>query len=427
MSAAQASRPTLGITLNADQAKAMAEIKASIASHDNHVLTGSAGSGKTTLMQVLAAEYAERGLVLSAPTHKAVAVLSRKLRAASVEVPCVTLHSLLSLRPKIDGHRQVFERLRNAKAVKAKIVVIDECSMVGTDLMEHIRNYLKHCVVIFVGDPAQLPPVGEKSSETFDLRAKSHLDTIIRQDAGNPILDAADIIRQSQGGKVNWTWCRSVNAKPIGVYVPRDSDGWLKRAFTSPEFAADADTFRYLAWTNARVADVNSKVRRWLYGDNIPTPFVPGERALLRAPVIIDDEILLHTNEEAVVMSIRGDKVSVLNGEAIIPSWHIVLKSDEDIEIAVNSVRDGMIYDRVINQLVKEKDWRSYHEVREQFAQLQSIYAMTIHNSQGSTLRNVFVDVGEIRRWARSDLLESQRAAYVAVTRASHALILVGV
>jgi hypothetical protein len=421
------SKSALGITLNVDQTRAMAEIKASIASRDNHVLSGSAGSGKTTLMQVLAAEYAQRGLVLSAPTHKAVAVLSRKLRAAGVDVPCMTIHSLLSLRPRVEGHRQVFERMRRAKPVVAQIVVVDEASMVGSDLMAHIRNYLSHCVVIFVGDPAQLPPVGEKSSEAFDTTRKSHLHTIVRQDAGNPILDAADIVRQSQGGKANWDWCKSAMAKPRGVYAPGDrADAWLHKAFTSADFKADPDTFRYLAWTNARVADVNSKVRRWLYGNNIPTPFVPGERALLRAPVIIDDEILLHTNEEAEIITIaRGDK-TVLNGEAVIPSWHIVLRSDEGLEVAIDAVRDEAIYQRVIERLVREKDWRAYHEVKGELAQLQSIYALTIHNSQGSTLKNVFLDVGEIRRWSRSDLLESQRAAYVGVTRATHALILVG-
>lgn len=37
-------------------------------------------------------------------------------------------------------------------------------------------------------------------------------------------------------------------------------------AFTSPEFAADPTMFRYLAWTNGRVAEVNDRFHGWLYG-----------------------------------------------------------------------------------------------------------------------------------------------------------------
>jgi len=223
----------LGITLNADQTKAMAEIRASVAARKPHLLTGYAGAGKTLLTQVLAVELRAQGLdvVLSAPTHKAVAVLSRKLRAAGIkdeDVPCVTIHKLLSLKPKVQRDQQIFVREKGAPPVVADVVVIDEASMVSTDLMKHIRRYLPDAAVLFVGDPAQLPPVGEDSSEAFNVPRKSHLDTIVRQGAGNPILDAADIIRRSQGGPADWSWCTPEMAKPYGVYVPGDrTDAWI--------------------------------------------------------------------------------------------------------------------------------------------------------------------------------------------------------
>ena len=47
----------------------------------------------------------------------------------------------------------------------------------------------------------------------------------------------------------------------------------MKKAFTSPEFDADPDSFRYLAWTNSRVRQVNEMIQGWRYGANIPTPF----------------------------------------------------------------------------------------------------------------------------------------------------------
>jgi hypothetical protein len=45
----------------------------------------------------------------------------------------------------------------------------------------------------------------------------------------------------------------------------------MKKAFTSDEFEADPDSFRHLAWTNARVRAVNEMIRRWRYGEEILT------------------------------------------------------------------------------------------------------------------------------------------------------------
>ena len=77
-----------------------------------------------------------------------------------------------------------------------------------------------------------------------------------------------------------------------------------------------------IAWRNARVAEINANVRRWRYGDNIPTPFMPGERALARAPVTVAGDIALNTNEEARVMEIERDvfrhEIEACDG---LPAW----------------------------------------------------------------------------------------------------------
>ena len=230
------------LILNDDQTIALAAINKARHPGDRCLLTGFAGSGKTTLMQRFAQDLRKQGLqvVLTAPTHKAVAVLAKKIAAAKIEgVPCRTIHSLLSLKPKVYGDRMLFERDKRAEAVTADVVVVDECSMVDESLYAHIRRHLPMAFVLFVGDPAQLPPVGEVASRTFDTKARFHLSTIVRQGAGNPILDAAQAIRESQGGPADWSWAKSATVPPLGVYLPRSSlDAWMKKAFTSPEFEA---------------------------------------------------------------------------------------------------------------------------------------------------------------------------------------------
>jgi energy-coupling factor transporter ATP-binding protein EcfA2 len=429
--------------LTPDQEQAAQEIVQARAPGEQHLLTGHAGSGKTTLMEDLARRWLTKGLrvALTAPTNKAVAVLERKIREAGIEgVTCRTTFSILGLRPKVQGDREIYVRDKRAEPVMADVVVIDECSMLGEDLMVHIRRHLKQSFVLFVGDPAQLPPVGETESQAFDTKRRSHLSTIVRQAANNPILAAAHAIRKSQGGPMDWSWCVPSAAPPLGVYLPGDSaDDWMKQGFLSPAFEQDPDSFRYLAWTNARVAEVNQKIRRWRYGDRAMVPFVPGEFALIRKPIILDKVTLFTTNEEAEVTGIERSSVehyvrrvgNCAGWTAAIPTWRVTLMRRDYGPVPVEIVADVAAYNRAIARMTDEaagcRDrWEHLFEFKNSLANLQAIYAMTVHVSQGSTFRNTFVDIPDIRRRARDNPLETQQMLYVAATRSSHALVLVG-
>jgi len=430
--------------LTTDQAEALRETEAACEPGVFYLLTGHAGSGKTYLMQRLTKNMLakKRRIVLSAPTHKAVAVLARKLAEANIrDVPCRTIHSILSLTPKPRTDRLVFERERDAEPVTADVVVVDECSMVSEDLYRHIKRHLPNAFVLFVGDPAQLPPVGEVESQTFATKNRSHLTTIVRQAVGNPILAAAGIIRASQGGPADMSWCApSAVENKHGIFLPADAaHRWMKKTFTSREFDADPDSFRYLAWTNSRVRQVNGLIRAWRYGSNIPTPFMPGESALFRAPVIIDDSMIFANNQEARVVAIErstfthdieeADRVS--KWTASIPSWRITLRDDEGVEKSIHMHADEHEFQRVVERIKDEAAesrlrWKHLHEFQQSLAQLQSVYCLTVHRSQGSTFQTAFLDLPDIRRREKTNLLEAQQMLYVAVTRPSQRLIVVG-
>ncbi len=436
--------PSTDPELTTDQAEALCKIEAAYEPGGFYLLTGHAGSGKTYLMKRLTKNMLakRRRVVLSAPTHKAVAVLARKLAEANIkDVPCRTIHSILSLTPKPRTDRLVFERERDAEPVMADVVVVDECSMVSEDLYRHIKRHLPNAFVLFVGDPAQLPPVGEVESLTFATKNRSHLTTIVRQAAGNPILAAANIVRTSQGGPVDMSWCApSALENKQGIFLPAGAaHRWMKKAFTSPEFDADPDSFRYLAWTNSRVHQVNALVRSWRYGANIPTPFMPDESALFRAPVVIDESIIFANNQEARVVAIERStfthEIEEVDGvpkwTASLPSWRITLRDDEGVEKAVHMHADEREFQRVVERIKDEAAesrlrWKHLHEFQQSLAQLQSVYCLTVHRSQGSTFQTAFLDLPDIRRREKTNLLEAQQMLYVAVTRPSQRLIVVG-
>jgi exodeoxyribonuclease-5 len=429
--------------LTADQAEALQRIEAACKPGESYLLTGHAGSGKTYLMQrlTLNMKAKNRRVILTAPTHKAVAVLARKLAEAEIKgVPCRTIHSVLSLIPKPNTDRMEFVRDRDAEPVLADVVVVDECSMVSANLYFQIKRHLPHAFVLFVGDPAQLPPVGEIASETFAIENKSHLTTVVRQAAGNPILAAAGIIRASQGGQADLSWCvASSNEDKHGIFLPAEAaQRWMKKAFTSAEFEADPDSFRYLAWTNARVRAVNEMIRRWRYGDDIPTPFMPGESALFRAPVIVDEALIFANNQEAKVLEIERNTLShefkeakgLTKWTATIPTWLIRLRDTDGEEKTVHMAADEAHFQKVISRIRDEAAesrirWMHLHEFQQSVAKMQSIYSLTVHTAQGGTFGSVFLDLQDIRRRERTNLLEAQQMLYVAVTRPSQRLIVV--
>jgi exodeoxyribonuclease V len=430
------------ITLTDEQSAVLAEVLDAYQPGSWYLLTGPAGTGKTTVVQKLIAEWLDMGLSMAAtaPTHKAVSVIASKLKASGINADCMTLHSLLSLRPKVVKDRQVFKRYPLAPPVLANVVIIDECSMLGADIMMHIRRHLPNAFVLFVGDPAQIPPVGEVASQSFGIRRASHLRTIVRQAADNPVIGAAAIIRASQEtGAADWSWCRPAKHNDMGVYLPgNDVDRWMQRGFVSNEFAGDPDHCRFLCWTNDRVREINRRVRRWLYEDRTK-PFSPGERALFRAPLVREGEIIVATNEEPTVTAIEEDvfvhrfeKIdSLLGWTAEIPAWRMEIKKAHGCELVVYAPRDRNAVDEAIAKATDEaRDFPEHWDHRQAFktamAEVQSIYAMTVHVSQGSTFRNAFVDVRNIRQRERSNLLEMQQLLYTAATRPSHALVLAG-
>lgn len=414
-----------GDKLNASQQKAEAEIEESIRLGRQHLLTGDAGYGKTRLMQVIAAK--DRGwkdMVLTAPTHQACGVLRLKMEAAGANVSVITTHALLGLKPVYHGTKLRFERDPHAEPVSADIIGVDETSMLGGELTDLLNRWTHGRPVIFSGDQGQLFPVGEGESPTFQVPHHSHLDEPIRQALGNPILEAAWAIRAcQQRDRMDWSWVKPAHNKPHGVYVPDNPDAWLKKAFTSSDFNWDSMTFRMLCWTNARVAELNQRIRYWRYGET-PGPFIEGERALIRSPVIKKRQIVLHTNEEVTVKQIKpGNRRGVR-------TWDLCVEDNNDgpheLQIAADpNALQAKLAEMADSCRSGRKDWKSFYTLKDGFVSIQPIYALTVHNSQGITTRNSFLDLPEMRRWVRQNHAEGSRGLYVAATRSTHGLFLI--
>ena len=155
------------------------------------VLSGFAGSGKTFLSMRLLRLVEEAGLcwTVVAPTHKAVGVLRQALDLEGLQPTWYpsTIHRLLRLKLKRSAEAELCEPTeQTAMALEnLGLVLIDEASMVDSTLLG-IALQCAHPFktrLVFVGDPAQLPPVGEGSSPVFALQraCSATLTEVVRQ------------------------------------------------------------------------------------------------------------------------------------------------------------------------------------------------------------------------------------------------------
>jgi ATP-dependent exoDNAse (exonuclease V) alpha subunit len=125
------------------------------------VLTGSAGTGKTSALRIFLEqlELAEgkQGVYLLAPTGKARVRLS-----TATQRNAYTIHQFLLKQDWFLPDIFVLKQKGGGKA-SVPTVIIDECSMVPTDLLGTLFRALNLNLIkrlILVGDPNQLPPIG---------------------------------------------------------------------------------------------------------------------------------------------------------------------------------------------------------------------------------------------------------------------------
>lgn len=178
-------------------------------------LHGYAGTGKSTVISYVLGGRDD--ITFAAPTAKAATVLQSK----GIKDAC-TLHSLLYQpyeyeHPVTKKPTLGFKENPNSPLAKGGIVVVDEASMVSSQVAEDL---LRHPVkVIAVGDPGQLPPVMSRGNESLLTgRPDSMLTEVHRTALDSPILQLATHVRE-HGRLPKWHF-----SKPGGKIVNHSTE-----------------------------------------------------------------------------------------------------------------------------------------------------------------------------------------------------------
>src|SRR5215213_6787338 len=142
-------------------------------------LFGYAGTGKTTLARHIA-EHVDGKVLFAAFTGKAAQVMrSKGCQGAS------TIHSLIYRTLESGAEVPSFTLWDDAPASKAKLIVIDECSMVDAELGRDLMSFGVPMLVL--GDPAQLPPI-QGGGYFTESEPDAMLTEVHRQAQDDPIV-----------------------------------------------------------------------------------------------------------------------------------------------------------------------------------------------------------------------------------------------
>ena len=151
------------------------------------IVTGPPGSGKTTIIalaNIIAARiYSAHKVPIFgvALAGRAASTLQNAASTPQLDFTAKTIHSALGINPETDE----LDDTNTARDIVAKVLVIDESSMISSALLAAVLNAgCDH--VVMLGDADQLPPIGPGAPFT-DLIAKgsvpvTRLDRIYRTD-----------------------------------------------------------------------------------------------------------------------------------------------------------------------------------------------------------------------------------------------------
>ena len=448
------------LTLSGDQAKSYSRLEQFI--HEPFdpwdptrkgqfiTLKGHAGTGKSLLVTLLVhREGGKKPFALTAPTNKATKVLDRMAWESHAPVADVrTIYSLMGLKLTSDGELKEIRSSGGGTVAEFSIVVVDEASMINSELNRHIMSSLPaHVKMIRVGDPLQLPPVGEDMSPVFaDGGEVLEMTQVVRQAENNPIIALAQHLRQCiLAGDRSMLKIKTNRVGNEGVIVLPDAKfkAWMRQGFKTQQYKNDGDSFRSVAWRNVTVDEYNRGIRKAIYGDDLDMakPFMVGERVLAAEPVQVFEagmqlednaDIIMKTDDEGIVLGVDEmihPYIPKQYGDYKVWRCEIGGMEEGSIDTFLIHPDDERKYKQKLDDLRKRAQkerrlWRSFWAFKERFHDLRPAHALTSHRSQGSTYEVCFVDARDI--FANRNVVESLKSLYVACTRASKTLCITG-
>ena len=438
------------------------------------VMRGSAGTGKTTLAAAIVKAMTALGqkLVLLAPTGRAAKVFSLYAGHAAF-----TIHRRIYRQKSLEGRFEL--SFNNAQDT---LFIVDEASMIanassfndtifaGGQLMDDLIRFVyndRNCRLLFIGDRAQLPPVGETDSPALRSDVLRSYGLHVHE------CDLSQVLRQSQESGILWnaTRIRSLGGagEPAGTVAFQISTTLPKirvAGFADIHIVPGNELIETLANSYSHVGQdetivvTRSNKRANIYNQGIRNQVLDCEDELCSGDQLmivknnyywLEEELRQATEKIDQPMSFlaNGDRAIVRRVRRVHEQYgfhfaEVTMKFPDydDYELTVMALLDTLtseapaltreqqetLYNKVFedyadiphkaDRIKKVKTDRYYNAVQVKFA-----YAATCHKAQGGQWAHVYIDQG----YMTDDMLNADYLhwLYTAFTRATEQLYLV--
>jgi hypothetical protein len=392
-------------------------------------LVGYAGTGKSFLIAefIKWLKLQQLDYVVAAPTNKATKNIKSIADLAGVTINAMTVAQLLGQQPRLNEETGIEEFTIKSKAkLDFDIVIIDEFSMVSsTNFTEMEKALGAKTKVLFVGDAAQLPPVGESEpiiATTTLITHESTLTEVVRYDGD--ISKVAEQMRTEQRYQTNLYPFQTTVDESI-ICLPYQE--WLSAAATlikSSQWKADPNYCRILVWRNNTAESINDWIRLQLWGEN-NSPFQIGDLLIAKKPVFRESKfnqssnssikrrkewnIIVNNSEEC---QVTGECLTSQNPQF---SWYeipVITEGGGRHKLKILAPASELKRQELIKDYRNKKEWYKAADLDKAYDYCPYAYCLTTHKAQGSSIDHVFLHTRDMR--GCPDL---QKLQYTGLTR----------
>ncbi len=398
------------------------------------LLQGGAGTGKTYIVKYFLESLPNIKPLVLAPYNEAVKQLEINLgQAYTLKTVCSALNFCMTAKED----QLVLEQVKEPDLSSYNLLIVDECSTLSAELLSIIEQL--DIYVLFIGHKSQLPPIVDVS--TYD----KCIPPVFTKDYLT--IDLVENVRST--GEIHG-FCTiaeeliySVGVLPNKFKV---NTNFVNQFLASQEGIETIfnGSSKFLAYTNKKVNYYNELSRNALFGTHAAdSAFLVNDQVILFEPTFgfvnklsgkdrtIDyilnkkknENTLFTTNTKGVVNSVSTKTIMGVD------CYELTIKTNHYSSNSVATFYTPILFNDFTKLKYKyhrdatyERDtskrsikWMNYSRLNMLFANIKHSYAMTVHKSQGSSIKNVIVCDNDIDLCHNNNL--KKRLRYVAYSR----------
>lgn len=394
-------------------------------------ISGGAGKGKTFLLghlvdniipnyhktcKLLGVQPKYNEVIMTATTNKAAQVLEL---ATGKEAK--TVHSFFNLVVKENWKTgQVNVRKTPSFVVHTnKIIFIDEAYFMDSILYNYIQEGTHNCKIVYVGDADQMAPIKERICPIADpdRGIKTYYLTQPMRNAGKP--DLVKLCDQLKENVTTKEWKNIQTTSNIHHLNNNEATDKVEELFQN-----HTNDSRILCFHNRRVKEFNDYIR---YVRGLPQHYQEGEilvsntayRTTQNQMLSVDSPVNIVKILDTKDISINGDDSYKMDVQRLFVSTPFFPQG-----IIITIPQDKAYAEQLSKYFAKHRMWPYYFYLKNNFPDLRPRDACTVYKAQGSTLKNVIIDLTDISSCGVPDTVA--RLLSVAVSRATDNVFFVG-